>query len=134
MDDVTMNIRQSSVDAVITERQLRMVNAKKLKHRRVDVIDLRRIGSVERFVTPLVTKTVSCSTPNSTACQPVRKDERIVVASFSPLSAWHTTKLGRPMDDRVFEHATLLQVGDQCRSTTRHSQCKWTMIARDIFV
>ena len=66
--------------------------------------------------------------------QPVREDERVVVAALSALSTWHPTELGRPVNDRIVEHPTLQEVFDKSRRTAGHAERQRAVIARDVFV
>ena len=54
IDHVTVYVGQPSVDSVVTNGQLAVINAEQMQNRGVDVVDLRRVVSIQRLVAPLV--------------------------------------------------------------------------------
>ncbi len=49
MDHMTVNIRQPSVDAVVSHSQPAMVNTRQMQDRGMDVVYLRRMVTVQRL-------------------------------------------------------------------------------------
>ena len=76
----------------------------------MDVVARGGVVTVGRAEAPLVAFTVSHPAADATPGEPVGEHERVVIASLAALRAGHPAKLGRPEDQRVFEHATLLEV------------------------
>ena len=93
-----MHIGQAAVDAVVADGQPSVVDAQLMQDRRVDVVDLRGMVAVQRFVAPLVRLAVGDSAFDATTAQPVRKNVRIVIATFAGLSAGHAAEFGGPQD------------------------------------
>ena len=54
VNHVAMHVGQTAVDAVVTNGEFAMVDAQQMKDRGVDIVDLRRVVSVQRFVAPLI--------------------------------------------------------------------------------
>ncbi len=50
-----VHVRQPPVDAVVWDGEALVVDAQKMEHGGVDVVDLRGVVAVDRFVTPLIT-------------------------------------------------------------------------------
>src|SRR5688572_1953177 len=57
-DHVAVHVGQAAIDAVVTHGEPGVVDAQKVHDRRVDVVDLRRMLAIGRFVTPVVAQTV----------------------------------------------------------------------------
>ena len=93
--------------------QLFMVDTHQVQYGGMDIVDLCRTASVERFVAPLIRRPVRRSTLDAASAQPVRENVRVVIAAFAALRARHSPEFGRPKNDRVFQHASLLKVFDQ---------------------
>ena len=92
------------------------------------------VAALGRSKTPLVAFTVCHTALDSTSSKPVGEYERVVIPAFSALGAWHSAELGGPEDERVIEHAALLQVEDQRRRSARHPSCEWAVVALDVLV
>ena len=107
-DDLAMHIGEAAVNAVVAPGEFGVVNAEKLKHRRMDVINLGGIAPVERFIAPLVAFADGNAAFYAAAAQPVGENIRVMIAALTALRAGHPAKLGRPQNDGVFEHSTLL--------------------------
>ena len=127
-----MNIRQSSIYAVMLENEFRMIDADQVKNRCVDVI-IRRwvLDGSER---PFVARSISRAAFNASAGEPVRERERIVITAFSALAARHPAEFGRPNDDRVVEKPSRFQVFDQCGGGFVEAASHDAVIAGEVFV
>ena len=53
-ENVTMHISQSTGNTVVSHRQLGVINSQLMQDGRMNVVNLSRMGSVERLVTPRV--------------------------------------------------------------------------------
>src|SRR5213083_748836 len=67
-DDFAVNVGQTPVDAVMTEGQLRVVDAQEVQHRRMDIIAVSRVD--RRFVGPLVARAVGNAAFGAAAREP----------------------------------------------------------------
>jgi len=105
-----MNIGKSSVNPVVAHGQLFVVYAELVQDCGVNVVAGRGVQPVGWAEAPLVTFAVRHASLDAAAGKPVRKHERIVVSSLSTLRTGHSPELGRPEDERVVEHAALLEV------------------------
>ncbi len=54
MNDVPMHIRQAAIDAVMADGELRMIDSQLTQDRGMDVINLSRVFTVQRFVAPFI--------------------------------------------------------------------------------
>ena len=63
-----------------------MIQSQQMQHRRVDVIDLCRIVSIQWFVAEFVTFAVRDAAFDAAAAQPIREAKWIVIASGSGLA------------------------------------------------
>lgn len=131
---MTMNISKTALNTIVRHRQFFMINSEQMKERSVDVIDLRRIVSIQWFVSPLIGLTVGCSPLDATSTKPVRKDERIVIASCAALGRWHTPKFGCPHDQGILQHVALFQILNQSRRAVCHAERERAMVPLDIFM
>ena len=62
---MSVDVGQAAVDAVVSDGQLRVVDSQLVQSRRVDVIDLRGIVTIQWFVTPFIGRAVADSATNS---------------------------------------------------------------------
>ncbi|SVE26634.1 uncharacterized protein METZ01_LOCUS479488, partial [marine metagenome] len=65
-----VHVRQPPVDAVVWDGEALVVDAQKMEHGGVDVVDLRGVGAVEGLVAPLITFSGSHSPLNAAAAEP----------------------------------------------------------------
>ena len=98
-----MDISKATVDAVMTDCELFMVNTQKMQHGGMDIINLGWVLTIQRLVTPLVTVPSSNPSFDSSSAKPVREDVGIVIAPLAALSARHTAKLCGPVYDGVIK-------------------------------
>ena len=54
MNNVPMDVRQTTINTIMSDGKSLMVDAKKVQNRRVDVVDLCRIVSIKWLVAPLI--------------------------------------------------------------------------------
>ena len=96
-----MNVGEPSVDAVFAESQPFVVDSQQMEDGGVDVVDLGRMASVERFVAPFVALSVGHASLDAAASEPVGEDVGIVIATGASLGAGHAAELCRPENERV---------------------------------
>ena len=97
-----------------------MIDTQQMQYRRVNVVNLSRVVSIQRLVAPLIARAMSDAPSNSATRKPVREDVRIVVPPGGSLRRGHASKFGRPKNDRVVQHAALFEVLSQRRRAARH--------------
>lgn len=129
-----MDVGQSAVNPIVAYGQLFVVDSQQIQNRRVDVVTGGRVVAVGRAEAPLVTFAMSHTATDSASSKPVGEHERIVVSAFAALCARHPAKLGSPENERVVQHAALLEVENERRRTTCHTAGQGSMVALDILV
>ena len=134
LNHVPMDVRESAINTVVSHAQALVIDSQLVQHGCVDVVDLRGVVAVQRLVAPLVAFTVGHSTLDPSTGKPVGKHEWIVITAFLALRARHTSKLGRPVDDRILKQTPLLQILDQTCRSTGHSKGQRRMIASHILM
>ena len=67
LDDVPVDIGQSTVDTVVSDSQPFVVDPQQVQDRGVNVVDLCRVFAIERLVAPLVGWSVRDATLNTAA-------------------------------------------------------------------
>ena len=134
MDDVTVHICQSAVNAVVPHGELFVVDSQLVQDRGVDVVARGWVILVGRAESPLVTLPVGHASTDTTAGEPVGENKRIMVTPLAALSAGHAAKLGRPKNKRILEHTALLEVEYQRGAATGHATGKRTMVAPNVLV
>ena len=108
LDHMPMDICQSAINTVMPHAETLVIDPELMKHRCIDIVDLRGVVPVQRFVAPLVAFAMGHSALDPSPGKPVGKHKRIVITTFLALSAWHASKLRRPVDDRILKKAALL--------------------------
>lgn len=118
---MSVDVGQSSVDATIADGESLVIDAEQMQESGVDIVDLGPLRTVERFKAPFIGFAISDSSADSTSAEPISENMWIVIAASAPLRTRHSTKLGRPKNDGILEHATLLEILDQRSSTSSHA-------------
>ena len=108
-----MDVGQATIDAVMPDGQSCVVDTEQVQNSGVNIVDLCWTASVKGFVAPLIRLTVGHDSLDATACEPIRKYIRIVVASLASLRTGHAAELGGPEHDRIFQESALFQVLEQ---------------------
>ncbi len=80
-----MNVSQASVDSVISNRQLRVIQSELMQNRRMDIVHLSRSIAFQRLVSPLIALAMSDAPFDSSATQPICEDKRVVIATLACL-------------------------------------------------
>ena len=106
MDDLSVDVGQTSLDSIVVEGQTSMVQAQQVQNGRVQIV---HGGDVfDRLVPELVGRTVAEAWFDTRPGQPDGKAGRIVVAAAGTfLKGRHTTKLRTPNDERIFQQPAL---------------------------
>lgn len=105
-----MDIGQTSFDAVVVERQPRVIDTQQVECRCVQVVAVG--GMLDGLVTKFIGCPVADSSFDSAAGKPCRESAGIVVSApcSAALSGWLPTKLRRADDQRVVEHSLLFEI------------------------
>ena len=127
-----MHIGEATIDAVVTEGQLFVVDAEQVEHRCMQIVAVR--GICRCLVRPLVAFAIGCAAFDASACQPGGEGVGVVVAALAALTAGHAAELGGPDDDGVVQESPGLQVLEQCRCGSVHACAHIPMIPRQVFV
>src|SRR5688572_6429117 len=107
-----MHVGEAAIDAVMADAKPRVIDAKQMQDRGVDVVHLGRLSAVKRLVAKLVAGTIGNAAANPPAAQPVGETEGVVIATTTALRRRHAAKFGRPQNQRVVEQAALLEILD----------------------
>lgn len=86
MDDVAMHVGQSTIDAIVTNGESRVVDAEQVQDGGMNIVDLSGVAAVERLIAPFVRGTVADTTANAGSAEPVGEHPWIVITSFAALS------------------------------------------------
>ena len=107
-----MYVGESSIDAVVTVREARVVKAEQVQNGRVQVVNGRHVFN--GFESELIGLPVAHAAPNSSAAQPGCEALRIVVSPLcSFLKHRHAAEFCTPHDQCVFQQASLFHVIEQ---------------------
>ena len=112
MDRVAVDVGESAFEAVVVKRQPFVVEAHQMQESRIEIVYRGFVdgGFESEFVALAVTE----SAFDAGAGHEARKGSRVVVASGPvALQKRHSTKLGRPDDQCVFQQTPLFKIGQQ---------------------
>ena len=70
----------------VAKRQPLVLDTQQMKDRRVDIVDLSRVVSIQRLVAPLVARPISDAALNPPTGEPIREDVGIMIATTRALS------------------------------------------------
>jgi len=104
---VAVHVRQPALDAVVVDRELRVVDAEQAQRRRVEVVALGRI--LRRLEAELVARAVGRASLDATAGHPHGERARVMVAALA-LRGRLATELRLAHHERRVEEAVGLQV------------------------
>ena len=102
MDDLTVHICQSAVNAVVAYGESFVVDSQLVQDRGMDVVARGWVIPIGRAESPLVTLAVGHASTDTAAGEPVGEHERIMVTPLAALRARHAAELGRPENKRIF--------------------------------
>src|SRR5262245_15888174 len=105
---MTVDIREATVDAVVAERELRVVDAEQMQDRGVEIVTRRRPG--RRLPRPAIAFPVCDPRLDSRTGEPRDEGAAVVIAAVAPLRERHAAEFRRPDQERVVEQAALLQI------------------------
>ena len=131
---MSVDVGESAIDGVVANGELFVIDAEEVKKGGVDVVDLSGAITIQGLVAPLIALAGSDSTTDAATAEPVGEDEGIVISTDSALCAGHASKFRRPEDDRILEHAALLQVLDQASGPDGHAAGERAVVALDVLV
>ena len=106
-----MHVGQSIISAPVSESELFVVHPEQVQDGGVEVMDVNFVFGDGR--PDIIGHAVSQAAFDPRARQPGGVASAVMAAAFGAVDAGGSAKLGRPDDERVIEHAALLQVGQQ---------------------
>ena len=116
-DHLAVYVRQTEVAAGVAVGQPLVVEAQQVQNRRVQVVDAGRL--VDGLEAEVIGGAVNRAAAHAAAGHPHAEAVRVVVAAelrFAVAAEFdrrRATELAAPDDQRVVEHAALLQIGEQ---------------------
>jgi hypothetical protein len=132
MDDFAVDVGEAAVDAIVTEGEFFVVDAKEVENGGVYIVTVGRGRG--GFVGPLITFAEADAAFNAAARQKVCEGERIVIAPLGALAARHSAEFGGPQNDGVIEQAARFQIFNERGGGFVHAGGHLEMISRQVFV
>ena len=83
--DISMNIGQSAIDAIISHGKPGMINSKQMQNSRMDIIYLGGIFSILGLVSEVIAGAMRNATLDTTPRQPVCEAIGVMIPTFAPL-------------------------------------------------
>ena len=113
-DNMTMNVGQASVCAVVIIRDSFMVETQEMQNGCKKIVSAADI--LHRSAAKIVRAPIAHPPFNSSPHHPAGESIRIVVAPLGcRLASRHAAKLGCPQHENILQHSALLEVMEQCR-------------------
>src|SRR5262245_1934915 len=91
-----MHVRQPSVDPIMPDRELQVIDAEQVEEGGVEVVDVGGVIAVGGFVAEVVGGAEGEAGLDAAAAEPVGEAVGVVVAAFAALRARHAAELGGP--------------------------------------
>ena len=113
MHDMTVDIRQASIDAAVAEGESGVVDAKEMKDGCMQIIAPG--DSFDGLVAQIIASAMSNTRFDPTTGQPVHEASAVVIAANAALSKRGSTKLRRPDEESIFQQSAGLEVTQECR-------------------
>ena len=117
-DSRRFDSRQSTIQPLMLHRETPSVNPDAMEHRRVQIPNVDNV--LNRVVTKFVGRSVRDSALDSSAGHPHRETFDVVIPPGAALALKHrrAAEFSAPDNQRVIEHASLFEVGQQrpCRT------------------
>src|SRR5438128_5177773 len=111
-----MHVRQPIIAPLEAERQPRVLDAKAMQQRRIEIVDVDRV--LDNVVAIIVGGAVADARPETAARDPHRETAAMMVAAVIgggelTLAVDGSAEFAAPNDERIVEQATLFQVPDE---------------------
>ena len=110
-NDVAVNICQAAIAAVVTKREPFVIDAEEMQDRGMHVVSFHRFVSMPGEFVALA---VGDAALDAGAGYPLNHRAAIVIAAVGALAEGIAAELRAPHHERIFEQATLFQIGQQC--------------------
>src|SRR5262245_19741985 len=111
VNHMPVDVGEPAVDAVVANAQSLVIDAEQVQNGRVQIV---AVGlALDGPVAELVAGSVANAALDAGAGQPGDERPTVVVAAGGALGERHAAELGGPDDQRVFQQAALLQVGQK---------------------
>src|SRR5688500_403512 len=129
---MVMDVGQAPIDAVVPESEFRAIDSEKVQDGSVDGVAVRRRAGV--LVGPFIAFAKANSASNASARKPIRKSNRVMIATFTPLAARHTPELRCPKHNGILEQTAGFEVLDERRRWFIHARAHVQVVSGQIFV
>lgn len=83
---MTMNVCQTSVNSIMADSQLFMVDAQEMQHGGMNVVNHRRIVAISRLIAKIIAGAMADSAFHATTCKPCGETIRIVISAPATLA------------------------------------------------
>lgn len=119
VDDVAMDIGEATVDPVLADGELFVIDAEQVEDGGVEVV---AVGlALDGLIAPVVAASMASSRANAGTGHPADEGSAVVIPSISALGEGGASKLGGPDEQGILEESPLLEVADQCRDGLVHA-------------
>ena len=109
MNNVTVDVGQAEVSTGVAIGQFRVVEAQKMKHRGVQVMQVNLV--FDGIVAVIVGSTVPNACFHTSTSEPHRVPLRIVISAIRSLGNGRASEFAAPKDQGIFHQAARLEVG-----------------------
>ena len=111
-----MHIGQAKIATLVPECQSLVVDTQAVQNGGIEIVDMDRV--LQHVVAEIVRLAMHDSRFDAAACHPLCVTARMVIAAVvrfceAALAINRASKLATPNDERVVQHASLLQIIDQ---------------------
>ena len=107
--DVAEDVGQPEVTTRMAERQSLVVKPECVQQRGMEVVHVH--GILDGMKSEVIRRSISETTFDSSASHPHRECRRMMIATVTILDRWRSPKFRAPDNQRIFQHAALLQIG-----------------------
>lgn len=111
LHDAPLRVGQPELATAVAIGELLVVETEQVQDRGVEIVD-RHLARY-RFGADLIGRTVTIAGLHAAAGEPHGEAADIVIATAGKLRVRRTTELATPHDQRLVEHAALLEIGQE---------------------
>lgn len=108
VNDVTMNVGEAAVDAVLADRELLVIDSHEVEDSGVEIVAVG--GAFCSLKGEVITLTVRGAGFDAGSCHPGDEGAAIVISAVRSLGEGGATEFGSPDEEGVFEEAPLFKV------------------------
>ena len=88
-----------------------MIKPEGIQQRGMEVMHMHRV--FDGMKSEIIRRSISQTTFNTSARHPHRECRRMMIAAVAIFDRWRSPKFRAPDNQRVFQHSSLLQIGQQ---------------------